>query len=329
MKNKLFIFIFVLLIVLLSGFIWSRKTERGKVRVLKLAHGLNTQHPVHKTMVYMAERVKEKSGGKLIIQIFPSEQLGDEKECIEALQLGYLGMTKTSTAPMESFVPQIKIFGIPYLFRDSDHFWKVALGPIGKELLEAGKPFGLKGLCYYDAGARSFYAKKPIYNPEDLKGLKIRVQKSIMSMEMIEAMGGSPTPISWGELYTALDQGVVDAAENNPPSFDTSRHFEICKFYTLNEHTRLPDILVMSTRVWNSLTKEQQKILQEGVDKSVEYNRQVWKEAVEDALKKFESSGVTIIQPDKELFRQAVMSMWEKYNGTEIGELIEQIEKIK
>lgn len=329
MKNKLFIFISALLIILLAGFIWSRKTEKEKVKVLKLAHGLNTRHPVHKTMVYLAERVREKSGGKLIIQIFPSEQLGDEKECIEALQLGYLAMTKTSTAPMESFVPKIRIFGVPYLFRDSEHFWKAALGPIGKELLEAGKPFGLKGLCYYDAGARSFYAKKPINSPKDLKGLKVRVQKSVMSMEMIEAMGGAPTPISWGELYTALDQGVVDAAENNPPSFDTSRHFEICRFYSLNEHTRLPDILIMSTRVWNSLTKEQQKILQEAVDESVQYNRQVWKEAVEDALKKFESSGVTIIRPDKEPFRQAVMPMWEKYKGTEIGKLIEQIEKIK
>jgi tripartite ATP-independent transporter DctP family solute receptor len=329
MKKGLFIIIGILCALLIIGYVSELTGAKKEVRVLRLAHGLNTRHPVHETMEYMAELVKEQSNGKLIVQIFPSEQLGTEKECIEALQLGYLAMTKTSTAPMESFVPQIQIFGIPYLFRDSEHFWKVAMGPIGKDLLEAGQSKGLKGLCYYDAGARSFYAKKEIHHPKDLKGLKIRVMKSVMAMQMIEVMGGSPTPISWGELYTSLDQGVVDAAENNPPSFDTSRHFEICNYYILDEHVRVPDMLVISTRVWNNLDSDEQKILANAVNKSVEFNRSLWKKAEKGSLEKVQEAGVTIIRPDKKPFQEAVGPMWDKYKDTELGELIEKIQDVE
>ena len=197
-----------LMLGLLASVALGAEAPAPRKVVLKLAHGLDVTHPVHKAMVFMAERVKAKSDGRMQVQIFPNEQLGNEKECIEALQLGYLAMTKTSSAPMESFVPQMQVFGIPYLFRDSEHLWKVLNGPIGKKLLLAGEP-----------GARSFYAKKPINTPADLAGMKIRVQNSIMSIKMVQAMGGSPTPVPWGELYTALDQGVVDGAENNSPSF--------------------------------------------------------------------------------------------------------------
>ena len=145
----------------------SRTFAKPEV-VLKLGHGLPTAHPVHAGMVFMAQRVDEKSGGRMRVEVFPNEQLGTEKECIEALQLGYLAMTKTSTAPMENFVPQMKIFGVPYLFRDAEHFWKALSGPIGKELLLAGQSKRLRGLCYYDAGARSFYTKqREILAPSD------------------------------------------------------------------------------------------------------------------------------------------------------------------
>jgi tripartite ATP-independent transporter DctP family solute receptor len=296
---------------------------------LKLGHGLDITHPVHKAMVFMAEKVREKSGGRMRVEIFPNEQLGNEKECIEALQLGYLAMTKTSSAPMEGFVPQMQVFGIPYLFRDAEHFWKVCNGPVGKKLLLAGESKRLRGLCYYDAGARSFYAKKPILAPSDLTGLKIRVQSSIMSIKMVQAMGGSPTPIPWGELYTALDQGVVDGAENNTPSFRTSRHYEVCKYYSLDEHTRLPDILIISARVWDRLTPEQQRILQEAVDESVEYQRKIWAEAEEADLKIVQEGGAEILRPDKAPFRESVRSVWKEFEGTEIGTLIQQIQEVQ
>jgi tripartite ATP-independent transporter DctP family solute receptor len=334
MKKGLIVFIGMLLIVLVIGYVSSQRSDTLDVRVLKLAHGLNTQHPVHKTMEYLAQRAWELSEGKLKIEIFPSEQLGNEKECIEALQLGYLAMTKTSTGPMEAFVPRIRIFGIPYLFRDDAHFWQVAKSPIGKELLVAGQDMGLRGLCYYDAGFRSFYAKKPINSPADLKNLKIRVMNSVMAMDMVKTMGGSPTPISWGELYTSLDQEVVMAAENNPPSFDTSRHFEICKFYTLDEHVYLPDMLVISSRIWEGLTEAQQSILQQAVDESVEKGHGYWAEAVNAAMTKVQDAGVEVIRPDKKPFQDAVRPMWERFQKADneedkaIGTLIQQIQEI-
>lgn len=298
--------------------------------VLKLGHGLPTAHPVHGAMVFMARRVDEKSDGRMRVEVFPNEQLGTEKECIEALQLGYLAMTKTSSAPMENFVPQMKIFGVPYLFRDAEHFWKALGGPIGKELLLAGQSKRLRGLCYYDAGARSFYTKqREIHGPSDLTGMKIRVQNSAMSMKLVEAMGGSPTPIPWGELYTSLDQGVVDGAENNSPSFRQSRHYEVCKYYILDEHTRLPDMLMIGVRVWNKLTTKQQQILQEAVDESVIHQRKTWAQAEQADLKAVEEAGVKVIYPDKAPFRESVRSVWEEFEGTEIGALIKRIQEVQ
>ena len=331
MKNTvILLWLSLCLALTISAGCEKRQNEEDKPEIiLKLAHSLDITHPVHKAMVYMAEKVAEKSSGRMKVEIFPNEQLGNEKECIEALQLGYLAMTKTSTAPMEGFVPRMKVFGIPYLFRDSEHFWKAMKGPIGKELLIAGESKWLRGLCYYDAGARSFYAKKEIHSPADLKGMKIRVQNSIMAMKLVVAMGGSPTPIPWGELYTSLEQGVVDAAENNPPSFRTSRHYEVCKYYILDEHTRVPDLLVISTRVWNSLKPEFQQILQEAVDESVEYQRKIWAEAEEADMKIVQDAEVTVIHPDKGPFRESVRSVWDEFEGTDIGELIKQIQEVK
>lgn len=308
---------------------WGAEVPAERPVVLKLGHGLDISHPVHKAMVFMAERVKKKSGGRMQVQIFPGEQLGNEKECIEALQLGYLAMTKTSSAPMEGFVPQMQVFGIPYLFRDSEHLWKVLNGPIGRKILLAGESKRLRGLCYYDAGTRSFYAKKPVEKPADLANMKIRVQNSPMSMLMVKAMGASPTAVPWGELYTALDQGVVDGAENNPPSFRTSRHYEVCKYYCLDEHTCLPDILIISTRVWKNLTAEQQQILQEAADESVAYQRKIWAEAEMADLKIVQEQGATITRPDKAPFREVVRSVWEQFKGTEIGDLIQQIQEVQ
>ena len=324
-------------IILLLSCIWltavmfsgcSRKEH--DVRVLKLAHALDTEHPVHKAMVFMANKVKEKSQGRMRIDIYPSEQLGSERESIEQLQVGALAMTKASSSAIEGFVPKMKVLGLPYLFRDSEHFWKSLLGPTGEEILAAGEPVGLKGLCFYDAGARSFYTKnKLIESPADLKGMKIRVQKSEMAIKMIMAMGGSATPIDWGELYTSLQQGVVDGAENNPPSFYGSMHYEVCKYYILDEHTRCPDVLMISTFVWNKLTPEFQRILQEAADESITYQRELWAQKEKECLEAVEKAGVKVTRPDKAPFREAAKSVWTEFEGTEIGELAKKIVEVK
>ncbi len=173
--------------------------ERDKV--LKLAHGLDISHPVHKGMVYMAKQVEVKSGGKLTIKIYPGGQLGAERQCLELLQIGSLDMTKVSSAVMEGFAPKYRVLGLPYIFRDKAHIYSVLDGEIGDELLQEGSKYWLHGICFYDAGARSFYTiDKPILHPDDLIGMKIRVMKSNTAVEMVSAFGGSPTPISWGVL---------------------------------------------------------------------------------------------------------------------------------
>lgn len=308
----------------------GKKSGEEKATTLKLAHVLDMTHPTHKAMVFMAEKVKEKSGGRLRVDIYPSEQLGSEREGIEQLQIGGLAMTKTSSAVLEGFVPIIKVLSLPYLFRDTEHKLKVLNGPIGKELLAAGESVGFKGLCFYDAGARSFYtAKRPINTPEDLKGLKIRVQKSQMAMKMVQAMGAAATPIDWGELYTSLQQGVVDGAENNPPSFRTSMHYEVCKYYTLDEHTQQPDMILISKVVWDKLSPEFQRILQESIDESIPYYEKLWEQEVAESMKVVEQAGVKIVYPDKEPFRKAVEPLWAEFEGTDVGKIAERIKEVQ
>jgi tripartite ATP-independent transporter DctP family solute receptor len=317
-------------LLLLYSFIYLGCASDRSERVLKLAHVLDTSHPVHKGMVFMADRLSEISAGRMRVDIYPSGQLGQERDLIELLQIGSLAMTKVSTAPLEAFVPDMKIFGIPYVFRDHAHSWKIFNGPIGKKLLLAGEKYFLRGMCYYDAGSRSFYTKeKPVLSPADLDGMKIRVMKSNVALRMVQALGGSPTPIPWGELYTSLQQGVVDGAENNPPSFYFSRHYEVCKYYSLDEHTSVPDILLMSTVVWNSLSTQEQKWIQKAVEESVEYQKKVWKESSDESLRKVKEAGVEIIYPDKAPYREAVKEMHESYRGTTLYDLIQEIQAVQ
>jgi len=303
---------------------------RGK-KTIKLAHGLDVNHSVHKAMVKMAEDLAERSGGKMTIEIYPSQQLGSERECLELLQIGSLDMTKVSVGVMENFAPKMKVFGLPFLFKNRQHSFNVLDGPIGKQLLDEGEQFLLKGLGYYDAGSRSFYTKdKPIHAPDDLAGLKIRVMESVTAIDMVRSLGGSPTPISWGELYTSLQQGVVDGAENNPPSFYLSRHYEVCKYYTLDEHTVLPDVLVVGTHIWNDFSPQEQKWLQEAVDASVIYQRKLWADAENEALEEVKKAGVQIITPDKELFSEKVGGLYEAYKeNEEVYEIIKKIQQTK
>ncbi|MDZ7333505.1 MAG: TRAP transporter substrate-binding protein [candidate division KSB1 bacterium] len=318
----------LLVMLVMLGLIGCQTESR--VREIKLAHVLDPGHPVHRGMVFMAKRVSEKSAGRMRVDIYPSGQLGQERDLIELLQIGSLAMTKVSTAALEAFVPEMKIFGVPYVFRDDEHRWKVLNGEIGKRLLLACEKFFLRGMCYYDAGSRSFYTKNvPIHSPTDLKGLKIRVMNSPTSFAMVQALGGSATPIPWGELYTALQQGVVDGAENNPPSFYLSRHYEVCKYYSLDEHTSVPDIVLMSTVVWQSLSPQEQQWLQEAIDESVEYQKTLWQESSEQALKEVQKAGVQVIHPDKYPFQQAVREMYASFRGTPIYDLIQAIQSIQ
>ncbi|MFK7979178.1 MAG: TRAP transporter substrate-binding protein [Saprospiraceae bacterium] len=305
--------------------------EISSTKSLKLAHGLDISHPVHKGMEYMAERLVEKSGGKLTIEIYPSQQLGTERQALELLQIGSLAMTKVSAAVLENFAPNTKVLSLPYIFRDRAHAYRVQDSEIGKELLRQSEQYWLRGLTYFDAGQRSFYTKdRMVKTPDDLEGMKIRVMESVTAMNLVRSLGGAPTPISWGELYTALQQGIVDGAENNPPSFYTSRHYEICKYYSLNEHTAVPDILVIGTVAWNNLSQQEQEWLQEAADEATTFQRKLWQKSEEEALAAVQEAGVTVLRPDKSQFFEKTKGILESYRSEEqIYSLIQSIQSVK
>lgn len=302
----------------------------GPGLVLKLAHALDQSHPVHVGMELMARRTAELSNGTITIQLFPNAQLGSEPETIEQLQRGAVAIVKTSAAAMEGFVPDMAVFGLPYLFRDDEHYWKVLNGPIGRELLASSAPAGMHGLCYYDSGSRSFYTVgTPILTPADVKERKLRVLPSKMARDLIVLLGGGPTPIPYGELYTALQQNMVDGAENNPPSFYTSRHYEVAKHYSLDEHTRIPDIVIFSQRIWEGLNPQQQAWINQAAAESVEFQRKLWIEMTAEALAAVEKAGVKIYRPDKQPFIDATAPMYQAFVGTRIGELAQRIREVK
>ncbi|MEM1176875.1 MAG: TRAP transporter substrate-binding protein [Acidobacteriota bacterium] len=288
--------------------------ERSSVTELRLGHGLDVSHPVHLAMEHLGERLAELSDGRMALRIYPSEQLGSERECLELLQIGSLSMTKVSSSVLESFAPDFGVLGTPYLFSSREHLFATLDGDVGRRLLVSAEDKRLRGLTFYDAGSRSFYTReRPIRSPADLEGLKIRTQESASAMAMVRALGGAPTPISWGELYTALQQGVVDGAENNPPSFHLSRHYEVARFYSLDEHTSVPDVLLVSSDVWVRLSEQERSWLQEAADASAVVQRRLWREAEEEALAAVTAAGVEVVRPEKAPFQERTRSLLDAF----------------
>ncbi len=261
----------------------------------------------------------------MTIDIYPGAVLGSETQCIEQLQNGSLSITKTSAAVIENFVPEMAVFGLPYVFRDEQHFWAVLDGEIGTRLLQEGESKFIRGLCYYDSGSRNFYSKEPIRSPDDLQGKKIRVMNSATAIEMVEAFGASPTPIAWGELYSSLAQGVVEGAENNFPTFSATKHFEVCKHFTLDGHTRIPDVLLVGTKTWSGLTPQQQKWLQTAANESAVVQRELWADATQKAREQAEAAGVTVYEVDPANFSRKVEPMLERVKDAKVKETLATI----
>ncbi|WP_339335190.1 MULTISPECIES: TRAP transporter substrate-binding protein [unclassified Croceitalea] len=303
--------------------------QEGATKTLTFAHNLPLGHPVHKGVEAFKSHLETISEGKLTLKIYANGQLGSEREVLELLQIGSISMTKVSAAAMSNFVPKYRVLGIPYLFRNKEHLFNVLEGETGELLLEKGTASWLRGLCFYDAGSRSFYTKdKFIETPEDLNGMKIRVMSDKMSVAMVEALGGSPTPMSFGELYTALQQGVVDGAENNAPSFVTSRHFEICKYYSLDAHSYVPDVVLMGTKFLERLTEEEKEWVFSAARQSAQDQKVFWKAAEDESMDILKQSGVKFITPDKSLFANKTKGIKQGFTrDKEMQLLVDAIEK--
>jgi tripartite ATP-independent transporter DctP family solute receptor len=325
--------VYAIPLLILACALWVGLTSPAeRAIVIRVPSVLNSDHPTIRSMRFMAEDLLRRSGGRVRMEVYPNEQLGPDREVLEMIQFGGLGITQVSAGVLENFSPKVSVFSLPYLFRDRDHYWKVLDGPVGDEILDVSLPYRLKGLCYYDAGARSFYTSRKcgrvIRRPDDLKGLQIRAQRSRTAIRMIEVLGAEPAAIPWGELFTALDTGTVDGAENNPPSLLTSRQYEVSHSYSLNEHTRVPDMLVIGVDVWNRLGPEEQGWVRESARASSRFQRKLWEEAENEALEKIRAAGVTVeTQVDLEAFRSRAAALYEDpmYRGEEIRDLVRRI----
>lgn len=307
----------------LSSFALAQKVT------LKLAHNLDPSHVVHQALALMAKEVEDKSKGDFRIRIYPSAQMGGPRETIEMLQNGALDMTKASASEMESFAPAFSIFSLPYLFKNQIHFNNVIYGSVGHELMLQTHEKGFTGLAAYVAGTRSFYAKKAIKTPADMKGLKIRVVSTPTTNKLIELLGASPAPISFGEVYTALQQGVIDGAENNEPSYVQTRHVEVAKFYSEDQHTSVPDYLVISNSTWDSLSDANKTLLKEAAINSEKIQQKLWDAQViqsrEDAIK----MGATFVEVDKDAFRNALKSLHDEFKADPVkAPWLEKIEAV-
>jgi len=306
--KKFGIIALALLLILLPSMLFAQ----AKPIVLRLAETHPKGYPTEMGDEEFARLVKERSNGRIIVEVYPGSQLGEEKAVIEQVQFGAIDMTRVSISPVAAFVPKLNAFQMPYLYRDSDHMWKVLKGNIGMELLASLEPFGFIGLGWFEAGARSFYnSKKPVYAPSDLKGMKIRVQESELMLGLVRSFGAIPTPMPYGEVYSGLQTGVVDGAENNPPSYYSASHYEVAKYYTLDEHTMVPEIIIGSKISLGRLSKADQDLIKQAAMDAIDYQRAQWDAYVKVSMDKVKAAGCTIIPiPDKTEWMKAVEPMY-------------------
>ena len=274
-------------------------------------------YPTVAAVKHMSEVLQQKSGGKYKIKVFNKSALGSEKETLDQVKIGALEMNRVNISALNSICPKTLVPTMPFLFSSIDHMRKTLDGPIGEEILKGCEHEGLVGLAFYDSGARSIYAKKPVKTVADTKGLKIRVQQSDLWVALAGAMGANPTPMPAGEVYTALKTGLIDAAENNIPSYDGFKHYEAVKIYSRTEHSMAPEMLVMSKAVYDKLSKEDQALFRQAAKDSVPFQRKKWDEQEAKSLEVVTKGGATIVSDvDKASFRAAMAPVYAKFITT-------------
>lgn len=272
-------------------------------------------YPTVKAVEEMGRLMKERSNGRLSLQVFHSGQLGDEKDTIEQTKIGALQFNRINMAPFNGIVPESAVPSLPFVFRSTQHMRTVMDGKVGEDILAAFEPHGFVGLCFYDSGARSFYNRlRPITKPDDMKGMKIRVIPSDIFVALVQALGANATPMPYGEVYTALKTGVIDGAENNWPSYESSRHFEVAKHYSLNQHSMSPEVLVMSKIAWSKLSAADKEIVKSSAKDSVVLMRKLWDEREKKSESAVRAAGCQIVEKiDKKPFQDAMKPVYDRF----------------
>lgn len=275
-------------------------------------------YPTVRAVAWMGEELARLSNGAFRLRTYPGGQLGEEKDSLELTIFGGIDLNRVNLAPLNAFAPETVVPALPFLFRSVAHMREAMAGAPGQKILEALVPHGLVGLCFYESGARSFYTTdSPIRTPADLRGRKIRVQNSDVFVAMVNALGGDATPMSYGEVYGALLQGVVDGAENNAPSYESSRHFEAAKYYSLTRHVMAPEVLVMSKRRWDKLGADSQSLLRTVAARSVGVMQDLWAKRELESEARLRAKGVTFVEDlDRPAFEAAVAPVWDRFLKT-------------
>ncbi|WOB07683.1 TRAP transporter substrate-binding protein [Piscinibacter gummiphilus] len=288
-------------------------------------------YPTVLAVRHMGETIAKATNGKHTVKVFAKSALGAEKDTIEQTKLGALAMTRVNVAPMNNICPATMVPTMPFLFRSTEHMRKVLDGAIGDEILKDCEAQGFIGLAFYDSGSRSIYSvKKPVKSIADTKGMKIRVQQSDLWVALMGAMGANATPMPFGEVYTALKTGLVDAAENNYPSYESSRHFEVAKYFNKTEHSMAPEILLFSKRVWDTLPPNEQKIIRDAAKESVVYMRKLWDEREAKSLATVKAGGAEIIEVDKASFQSAMKPVYDKFlTDPKLQAMVKRIGEVK
>lgn len=289
-------------------------------------------YPTVEAVKHMGKLLEERTNGRLGIEVFHSAQLGQEKDTIEQTQFGVIDMNRVSLGPFNNIIEETQIPSLPYIFRSVEHMHKVMDGPVGEEILAAFADHDLIGLAFYDGGSRSFYnSQKPIASMDDLSGMKFRVMQSDLFVDMVSALGANATPMPYGEVYSSIQTGVIDGAENNWPSFESSGHFEVAKYYTLDQHLIVPEVLVMSKKSWEKLSAEDQAIVRQAAKDSVPHMRKLWAEREAASEAKVREAGVEIITDiDKTPFIEAMKPVYEKYvTSDKLKDMVARIQATK
>ncbi len=290
----------------------------GGKRIIRISHAQSETHPEHLGLLKFKEYVEANLGNKYEVQIFPNELLGSAQKAIELTQTGAIDFVVAGTANLETFADVYEIFSMPYLFTSEEAYHAVMNDTDYMEnVYDSTDEAGFRVMTWYNAGTRNFYATTPIYTPDDLKGLKIRVQDMKSQTDMMNYLGGIPVAMSYGDVYTSLQTGIIDGTENNETALTTGKHGEVCKVYSVDQHAMIPDVLIMSEKVWKQISPEDQQIILEAAHNSTEAHKVMWDTAIDEAVKEAqETMGVEFVYDvDKEAFREATQPMIEAYEN--------------